>query len=163
MRNHSAKAIALGGVLAALAMVIMCLGGLIPVATYVCPMLCILLGQCVYRFCGNRIAWAWYAAVALLALLMGPDKEAAGVYLFLGYYPYLKPWFDKRRFSAAWKLLYFNTSVAVLYAALLYFIGLSDLLTEYREMGMIGLAVLLLLGNSTFFLADKLLTRLKKK
>lgn len=163
MRNSSAKAIALGGVLAALAVVIMCFGGLIPIATYICPMLCILLGHCVYRFCGRRIAWAWYAAVALLAFLMGPDKEAAGVYLFLGYYPYLKPWFDRRRFSLAWKLLYFNASVAVLYAVLIFLMGLNDIVTEYREMGMIGLAVLLLLGNVTFFLADKLLSRLKKK
>lgn len=163
MRNRSAKTIALGGVLAALAVVIMCLGGLIPIATYICPMLCILLGHCVYRLCGRRIAWAWYAAVALLALLIGPDKESAGVYLFLGYYPYLKPWFDRRRFPIVWKLLYFNASVVVLYAVLMLLIGLNDILTEYREMGMTGLAVLLLLGNITFFLADKLLTQLKKK
>ena len=36
MRKHS-KQIALGGVMAALAVTIMSLGGLIPVATYVCP------------------------------------------------------------------------------------------------------------------------------
>ncbi len=163
MRNLSAKAIALGGVLAALAVVIMCLGGLIPIATYVCSMLCILLGHSVYRFCGRRIAWAWYAAVALLALLMGTDKEAAGVYLFLGYYPYLKPWLDRRRFSIVWKLLYFNASVAALYVVLVFIMGLNDVVVEYREIGTIGLAILLLLGNFTFFLADKLLTRLKKK
>ena len=40
MRNTNAKAMALGGVLGALALVIMCMGGLIPFATYVCPMLC---------------------------------------------------------------------------------------------------------------------------
>lgn len=161
--RRSAKAVALGGVLAALAVVIMCLGGLIPIATYVCPMLCILLGQCVYCFCGKRIAWAWYAAVALLALLIGPDKEAAGVYLFLGYYPYLKPWLDGSRFSVLWKVLYFNVSVATLYAALIFITGLDDMVNEYRQIGLIGLSVLLLLGNVTFFLADKLLSRFAKK
>ena len=58
MRNDRVKAIALGGVLAALAVVIMCLGGLIAVATYVCPMLCAMLTYCVSRLCGRRIAWA---------------------------------------------------------------------------------------------------------
>ena len=40
-RRSPAFAVALGGMLAALAVVIMCLGGLIPVATFVCPMLCL--------------------------------------------------------------------------------------------------------------------------
>ena len=48
MRRNSAKEIALGGMLAALAMVIMCLGGLVPASTYVCPMLCALVLQNVH-------------------------------------------------------------------------------------------------------------------
>ena len=43
MRRIAAKQVAFGGMMAALALVIMGLGGLIPVATYVCPMLCMLL------------------------------------------------------------------------------------------------------------------------
>ena len=35
--TDNAKNMALGGVMAALAVVIMCMGGLIPLATYVCP------------------------------------------------------------------------------------------------------------------------------
>ena len=34
---------ALGGVMASLALVVMCLGGMIPLATYVCPMFCAVL------------------------------------------------------------------------------------------------------------------------
>ena len=59
MRNNEAKSIALGGVLAALAVVIMCMGGLIPVATYVCPTLCMIALCFVVQLCGKRIAWAW--------------------------------------------------------------------------------------------------------
>ena len=62
MRN-SAHKIALGGVLAALAVVIMTMGGLIPIATYVCPMACCLILFIVFQLCGSRVAWAWYAAV----------------------------------------------------------------------------------------------------
>ena len=84
MRRDSAKNIAMGGVFAALAVVIMCLGTVIPVATFVCPMACMILLTVVYRLTGARIAWAWYGAVSILSLLLGPDKEAAAVFLFLG-------------------------------------------------------------------------------
>ena len=52
-----ASSMALGGVLAALAVVIQCMGGLVPVATYVCPVFCMLILQLVLRQCGERIAW----------------------------------------------------------------------------------------------------------
>lgn len=156
MRNNSAQKIALGGVLAALAMIIMCLGGLIPVATYVCPMLCALLGSVVLNICGKRIAWAWYVVVSILSSVLGPDKEAAAVYIFLGYYPLLKPCFDAKPLSLIWKLLYFNSVTALMYAVLLYLLGIEQLMQEYLEAGIIGLAVMLFGGNVIFFLLDKL-------
>ena len=61
MSRFSAKPIALGGVLAALALVIMCFIGIIPVATYICPMLCILICAVVLRYCGSYpegVGWA---------------------------------------------------------------------------------------------------------
>ena len=70
----------MGGVFAALAVVIMNLGGLIPMATYVCPTLCMVILSFVHMACGRRIAWSWYAAVSILSLLMSPDKEAAAVF-----------------------------------------------------------------------------------
>ena len=69
-KRTPASRIALGGVLAALAVVIMSMGTLIPVATYVCPVLCCMLLQFVLLSCGRRIAWAWYGAVAILSLLV---------------------------------------------------------------------------------------------
>ena len=83
MKRNSAQKIALGGLMAALAMVIMSLGGLIPFATFVCPMLCCMITKLVLSMCGKRIAWAWYGAVAILSVLMAPDKEAAAVFVFL--------------------------------------------------------------------------------
>ena len=50
--------------MAALAVVIMNLGGLIPIATFVCPMLCMVLLKVVLRMTTARIAWAWYGAVS---------------------------------------------------------------------------------------------------
>ena len=148
---------ALGGMLAALAVVMMSLGTIIPVATYVCPMLCALLLQGVLKTCGSRVAWAWYGAVALLSVLLAPDKEAAGVFVFLGYYPIVKPALDRKKGKWLWKGLLFNGSVCLLYFLLLRLLGLKQLTQEWSDMSVGMLAVLLILGNVTFFLLDRLL------
>lgn len=157
MRNSTAKQIALGGMLAALAVVIMSLGGLIPSATFVCPMLCCLILQMVRKFCGDRIAWAWYGAVAVLSLLMGPDKEAAAVFVFLGYYPILKPMFDKSKLKWVLKVLYFNIVILAMYWLLINLFGMAQLGAEWQELGKVMTAVMLLMGNVTFFLLDHVL------
>ena len=148
---------ALGGVLAALAVVIMCLGTIIPVATYTCPVLCALVLEVVCKRCGSRIAWAWYGAVAVLCVLMAPDKEAAAVFVFLGYYPILKPWMDRRKGKWIWKGLLFNGMTLLMYWLLMHLFGLAQVAEEFSEMGTVMTAVLLVLGNVTFFLLDRLL------
>lgn len=154
---------ALGGMLAALAVVMMSLGTVIPVATYVCPMLCALLLQGVLKTCGSRVAWAWYGAVALLSVLLAPDKEAAGVFVFLGYYPIVKPALDRKKGKWLWKGLLFNGSVCLLYFLLLRLLGLKQLTQEWSDMSVGMLAVLLILGNVTFFLLDRLLGMGRKR
>ena len=158
---NQSKKIALGGIFGALAVVIMSMGGLIPVATFVCPMLCMILLSTVCRRCGRRTGWAWYGAVSLLSLLLGPDKEAAAVFVFLGYYPILKTSID--RFRVAWllKALLFNISILLMYSALIHLFGMAQISAEYEQLGMITTAIMLLLGNVIFFLLDVLLSRLK--
>lgn len=163
MRNN-AKNMALGGVLAALAVVIMAMGTLIPVATYICPMLCCLLLQLVKKTCGDRTAWAWYVCVTLLGLLLAPDKEAAAVFCVLGYYPILKPKLDGKRFALVWKLALFNSVILVLYWLLMHLFGFAAIAVEFAEMGTLLTALTLVLGNVVFFLLDRLLGRgLRKK
>lgn len=163
MRNGAAKKMAVCGVTAALAMVIMCLGGLIPVATYLCPMLCALLLSIVLRLCGGRLCWVWYAAVSVLSILMAPDKEAAAVFLFLGYYPIVKPRLDGLRWGWIWKLALFNVSIGAMYGLLIFLFGMRELLDSSEELGTVMLAVMLVLGNITFFLLDRLLSRFAGK
>ena len=163
MRRNEVKRIALGGMLAAVATVIMCLGGFIPVATYICPMLCCLTQLIVFRFCGKRIGWSWYAAVSILVLLLCPDKEAAMIFLVLGYYPLIKFRLDRCKLSAIVKLLFFNASVRAAYGILIYLMGLQDVAAENMEFGIAGLVVIILLGNVTFFLLDRLLAILAGK
>ena len=163
MRRNAAKNMALGGVMAALAIVVMCLGGMIPLATYVCPMFCTVLLMIVRKLAVNRVAWAWYGAVSILSVLMGPDKEAAAVFVFLGYYPIVKPWLDQRKLSFLWKLALFNTAIFVMYTMLIHVFGLADVTEEFAELGMVMTVVTLLLGNATLFVLDRLLTVLESR
>lgn len=148
---------ALGGVLAAMSIAVQCMGGLIPVATYVTPMLSIVALQIVLQICGKATAWAWYGAVALLGLLVAPDKEASAVFIALGYYPILKPFFDRCPLASACKGLYFNAVILLLYWLLLQVLGLGTVQEDFREISVVMIAVLLVLGNFTFFTLDKLL------
>ena len=159
MRKTPAGLIAFGGMMAALAMVIMNLGSLIPVATYVCPMLCMLILSIVCKMCGNRIGWAWYGAVAILSVLMAPDKEAAAVFVFLGFYPIVKPRFDRFRFPLIPKLALFNAMILFMYWLLLRLFGMDQIAAEFAEMGQILTALMLLMGNLIFFLLDFALNR----
>lgn len=159
MRRNQSYQMAMGGLMAALAVTLMCMGTLIPVATFVCPMLCMLLLQLVIRLCGRRVGWAWYGAVAILSLLMAPDKEAAAVFAFLGYYPILKPKMDRMKLSFVWKAVLFNTMILAMYWLLMHLFGMEQLTQEFREAGTVLTIVMLLLGNVTFFLLDKLLEK----
>ena len=164
MRNSKAKQIALGGIFAALAVVIMSFGGMIPSATFVCPMVCCIILQIVRKVCSDRIAWAWYGAVAILSLLMGPDKEAAAVFVFLGYYPIIKPKFDNSPLNWLWKILYFNIVILAMYWLLIHIFGMAQLADEWQELGFAMTVIMLLLGNVTFFLLDNVLgKRLRRR
>ena len=163
MPSNRSKTIALGGMLAAVAMVIMCLGGLIPIATYICTMLCTMTQFLVLKSCGRRIGWAWFLVVSVLSLLLSPDKEAAMVFLAVGYYPLIKRRMDGLKASWIFKAVFFNISVLLCYSALIYLFGMQELVDENAALGMAGLVVILLLGNITFFLLDRLLAVVDRK
>ena len=160
MKTNS-KHMAMGGVFAALALVIMNLGGLIPVATYTTPVICMLLLKFVMQSCGRRVAWAWYGAVMILGLLMSPDKESAAVFAFLGYYPIIKPKLDQMKGKWLWKLAVFNVSMVLLYSILIRVMGVATVTGEREELGKTLLIVLLILGNVTFIALDRMLTLLE--
>ena len=152
---------ALGGMLTATAVVIMCLGSLIPVNTYVCPVLCILITRVVLERCGRRIGWCYYIATAVLSLMLAPDREAALVYAFLGYYPMIRPFFEKLGVFAWYaKLLLFTLAGGASYGMLLVVMGAGAAMNE----GWILTLVTVLLWDALFLLTDRLLgVPLKKR
>ena len=157
------KQIALGGILGALAMTVLFLGGLIPVSTYICPVFCILILQTVLNFCGKRMAWAWYIMISFLALLLGPDKEASAILVLLGYYPMIKPKMDKFPVPFVCKMVFFNAVILLMYTAVVAILGLETIVVENTLLGYGSLGLMLILGNATFFLLDKILTRFSQK
>ena len=160
MKRTPASQIAFGGVMAALAMVIMNMVSLIPVATFICPALCMIVLSVVLKCCGGRIAWAWYGAVAILSILLAPDKEAAAIFLVLGYYPIIKPSLERTRFGRLLKLLLFNAVILLLYTLLIHLFGMDQIAREYQEMGILMTVFTLILGNMVFSMLDRILTRI---
>lgn len=155
--KSQAYRMALGGITAALAVVIMCMGTIIPIATYVCPMLAMVLLQLIFPALGKKLCWSWYAAVAVLSLLMAPDKEAAMVYGFLGFYPIIRSALNALPAGWLWKLLVFNASVLLCYWLMIHLLGMAELAQELTFWVSI---VTLILGNITFLLTDRLLAML---
>ncbi len=156
-QNNPSVMMAIGGIFAALAVTVMLMGTLIPVATYVCPVICMLLLQTVMKTCGTRIGWAWYGSVAILSLLLAPDKESAIVFGFLGYYPIIKSRIDQRKGKWILKAMFFNGSVMIAYWFMLKLLGLKQVVNDLKDSGWILTSILLILGNITFFLLDWLL------
>lgn len=164
MRRTTSKQMALCGVLAALALTVMILGGMFPAASYCCPVFACLMLVPVVDVCGRRIAWAWYGAVALLSCLLCPDPEAAALFLFLGYYPIVKALLDRitpalLRILA--KLALFLVACGLMYTVLLFVLSLEQVAETFRQEAPWTLAVGAGLGILTFFLTDCLLTRLE--
>lgn len=159
-RSHE---IAFCGMSAALGTVLLLLGGLVPGATYCAPMLGMLPLLPALAEYGWRSALGVYGVTAVLALLLTPDKELAGVYLFLGYYPVLRPVLERlhsRLVRLICKLAVFNAAVLALYFLLLRVLGLDMLESEFSEYSTPFLIVLLSGGNLVFLLLDRALGQL---
>ena len=97
-RKSKSWAMAYCGMAAALCVALMLLGTIIPIAMFIAPAVASFLIATVCMECGITMAWTAYAAVSLLGLLFVPDKEIALIFtVLLGYYPLVKPRFDRIR------------------------------------------------------------------
>lgn len=158
------KKLALCGVLSALAVALMALGTLFPLATFCCPLLASLVLIVVRAECGGSMAAGVWVVTAALSILLAPDKEAAALFCFLGFYPVLKPVLERIRtkpFRMTVKLAVFNLAICLLYTLLLWVFQLDSLTAELESFSRAMTALMLLLGNVTFVLYDLLLARLE--
>lgn len=157
---NNTKKIALTGLMCALGAVIMMMGGLMPLATFACPLAAGLVLIPIFVECGGKLAWGAYIAVAALGLMLCPDKEAALLFAFLGHYPVLKWRIDQLRSRAlriGAKLAIFNACVLAMYALIIFVFRMEMIIAEYREMGIALTAVTLLLGNVCMLMYDRMI------
>ncbi len=154
--------VALGGVVAALSIILMLGAGVTSTLIYAVPMLTgALLIALVIEF-GSGFATAVYVSVSVISLLVLGNKEAAVMYVGLfGYYPILKGFLEKHfKKVLCWvvKYIIFNFAVIISYFAItkVFLIPFDDI----EEFGKWGLVILLLAGNVVFAMYDVLLTRL---
>ncbi|MEG0750905.1 MAG: hypothetical protein RR998_04075 [Oscillospiraceae bacterium] len=156
--------IALGGIVSALAVAMMFFGSIIPFATFVAPAAASLA---VLYFClefTGKTAFAVYAVIAALAVLVSPDKEQALLFAcFFGYYPVVKLALERSLpKAAAWicKLLVCDTSLFALYYIITQIFVIDAVREEFAQYTSILFIVLAVLGDITFVIFDLALTRL---
>ena len=152
--------VALGGIVAALCIVLMFLTGVFPALYIAAPMaagvLMIVLVEEV------SVGWGWltYIAVSLLALIVTFDKEAALMFiLFFGYYPILRQNLEhiKQKLLRVFaKLLLFNVFLVLDWWLTVYVLGLPS----FDDTAPYMYAVLIIAANAMFFFYDKLLSRM---
>lgn len=150
--------ISLGGIISALCIILMFCVGIFPFFVYSFPMICGLLISIVYFECGVKTSVACYVSVALLSLIISPDKESALLFTTLfGYYPIAKMYIDKLKsklIKIIIKLAIFNASVIAAYYILTSIFGVVDMSEMGGDFGKYGIIILLVLGNITFVFYD---------
>ena len=150
---------AICGVMSALGVCAMLLGGVIPLATYCAPMLASLVLIPVIAETGRKLALASYASVTILALLLGPDKEAALLYACLGWYPVAKWSLDRMRSRGLRifvKLGIFNAAIALMMLLMMYLLNMQAVMAEYAAMSAGLLGLFIVMGNFCMLLFDRL-------
>ena len=149
------------GMAAALCVALMLLGAVIPIAMFIAPAVAGFLIATVCVECGRTMAWTAYAAVSLLGLLFVPDKEVALIFVvLLGYYPLVKPKFDRIHpalLRAVCKLLLCNGAVLAMYGLLFLLVPAGSVAQELRTTALAAAAATLAMGNVAFLLYDRAL------
>lgn len=119
--------------LAALGTAFMLAGNLIPILTYVSPLAASLTLIPVLTEFGKKYAWMTWAVTAALALILCTDREAAFFYLFVGYYPIIRPDLNRIRSKPARilaKLGVFSAGIALMVLSLTFVVGVQDIREE---------------------------------
>ena len=163
MRKTNVRRTALCGVLAALAVALMFLGGVLPFASIACPVLASLVLIPVYAECGKKWGWLWFLAVGILSAFVAPEKESAVLFAFFGYYPMAKKIVSRLPKFLAYliKFIYVNATIFLAYWLMLYVFGLTSVTEDFKDVETGMLILMLVLANITFFVYDKLIDRLE--
>ena len=152
----------MGGIVAALSLVLMFLTSVIPFGTYAFPTFAGILLVLLVLNLGYGYAVAVYMIVAVLSFLLVTDKEAALLFaIFLGYYPIVKGLIERipsKILQYSVKILLFN--ICMIGA---FFIGTALLSIPKESFDIFGVYLpwlFLVIGNFAFIIYDLCVTRL---
>lgn len=162
--RESTKA-SLGGIIAALSIVIMLSTYISPLLVYTAPPFAGMLLIIIINELGYKWSIGTFAAVSLLSVFVIADKEAAVFFsMFFGYYPILAIFLNKsvkNKFVCfIIKFLIFNTSCFSAVFVCSFFFGIS-----YRDVvgeGLLFIIIFIMLMNVFFVIYDILITRLQQ-
>ncbi len=167
MASHSnfrrqSRKMALCGMMTALSAAVLSTGSFIPFATFAGPMLAMLCLLPILHDWGAKYALMVYAAAAVLALMLCADKELALFYAFLGWYPAVRPRLAPlpRPVRILLKCAMFTLAMAVMYLLIIFLFQMEAVAEEFAGYSTLMLALLVVLGNTSFLLLDVLLLRM---
>lgn len=153
---------AIGGIVAALSLVLMISVAIVPFLTYALPAVAGVLIVFMVIETDKKWAFGVYATVAILAMLLVADKEVAVMYLaFFGYYPILKAVIESKLPVVLGWILKVASFIATMVAAYLLMINLMGVtIDEIEEFGMAAVPLLLGMGTVAFVMYDITLSKL---
>lgn len=149
------KALAFCGIMTALGVVILLLGGFLGVGTYAAPMLVGLMLLPVGSGYGTKYHVLVWLGVGVLALILVSDVEESLMFLgFFGWYPILRPRLQRLPKVLGWvaKFALFNGVLVALEALVLLVLAPEALEASF-------LVVLLAMANLVFFVYDLVIPR----
>ena len=155
------KQIALSGMIAALQIVLLLLGGVMWIFCYASPMFCGLIIIILNESAGKKYSLLAYVVCSIIAILFVPDKECALTYIFFfGYYPIIRDCFDKlpKALSVVLKFMLFNISIAASQLLLVF----AFRIPFDNSFGRWTIPMLVLSFNFVFVFYEKLLPRFAK-
>lgn len=156
-----AMSVAVCGIIAALSVLMLFLGGLSFILAYAMPMLVGVLMIMLRRTFSVCAAWLTYAAVCALSLMLVNDKECMLMYiLFFGYYPIIYDSFNKftfKPFKYILKFLLFNIATAAVQLLLVFVFGIPFLEEGEAQWFIVLFAVLM---NIIFVFYDRIIGKL---
>lgn len=156
------KKLIVSSIVAALALFLMIIAGIIPIGIYAIPVIASLLYIILVREVGYGWAIMSYTVTSIMSLILCADKETViNFILFFGYYPILKILLEKIKplvLRIIIKLIVFNTAmIAVFYIAKFLLMIPSS---SYTILGIYMPGLILAVGNIVFIVYDYALTGL---
>ena len=153
----------ISGMVSALSVVIMLLTNIMPSMMYVIPIITGAIVFAVNEIIGKKWALGVFFVTSFISFVLLTDKEAALNYtLFFGYYPLLKPLYEKLPKVLSWgvKVLTFNVALVTI-GLIVTFIFKLPFLDE--DMGKFTIQIFAVLFNIVFVMYDIMFTVFKTR